>query len=95
MDNEAKNITALLLERASDYNKACDALKNSRNFVEWDAAREDMRMAIGSMSELIDKLVIQYNAMAKKCGVTNRKAIVESYDLAMIDYPTHKLCENV
>jgi len=90
MNTEVKNIVALLVERVNDYNKANEALKDSKDFLSWDAARQDMQQSIGSMSGLIDQLVIQYNSMAKKCGVASRKAIVESYDLAMIDNPTNR-----
>lgn len=86
----AREITALLSERVSDYNKAYDALKSSRDFVEWDVAREDMRQSIGFMSKLIDQLVIQYNAMAKQCGVTSHKDIIEHIELSIMTPSKHQ-----
>lgn len=90
MDIQAKGLTALLGEKVNDYSKAYDALKSSRYFNEWYDAREDMRLAVGAMSGIIDQLVIQYNAMAKACGVTNHKDIVENIELSIMGSSTHK-----
>ena len=78
MLQKAQEIATLLKERVDDFAKAREEMRDTRDFIGWDEKRQDMRRSIAEMDKLIDALVIKYNAMAKMCGVTNRKDIVRS-----------------
>lgn len=81
MVQKATEIAALLKERVDDFAKASEEMKDTKDFVSWDSKRQDMRRAVGEIDQLIDALVIKYNAMAQMCGVTSRKDIVRSIEL--------------
>ena len=78
MIKDAQEIARKLVQAVERYVKADEEMKTTTYFVEWDKKHKELVKSVSEMDKLIDALIPKYNAMARHCGVTNRKDIVRS-----------------